>query len=93
MKSDFYVDAILGPWKHDKKGSTKETMSWRRNATVKLHRDNAILYTDPEDFKEYKVYGEVTLTEQKLINIATSDMSLFRGVKLTKDTTKDLVIK
>lgn len=93
MKTDFYVDSIMGDWRHDKKGSTKEALRYTRKAPVKLHRDYAVAWTDPKDFKEYKVFGDVVLTEQKVMNVATSATSFFRGVELTATTEKAPVIK
>jgi hypothetical protein len=88
-----YTDEIMGDWKYDKKGSTKESMCYRRRADIKLHKDFALSYTDPVDFQDYKVYGDVTLTETKLIEVKTSQPSFFRGVELKPESKKDLVIK
>lgn len=93
MSKNIYVDSIMGEWTYDKKKSTKENMYYIRRATVTLHKDNAVVYTDPDDFKDYKVYGEVTLTEVKLVNVQTSNPNYFRGVELLPGTKKDLIIK
>lgn len=93
MKKDYYVDAIMGEWKQDKRKSNKENLCFKREATIKLHKDFAMLYIDPEDFKEYKVHGDVTLTETKLVSTQTSAQTFFRGLKLTPTSQKDIVIK
>lgn len=93
MKVDLYVDSVMGDWKHDKKSSNKDNMSFKREAPIKLHKDYAVTWTDPEDFKEYHIWGDVVLTEQKLVDAKTSNQTFFRGVKLTKTTEKKIVIK
>lgn len=91
MKSDYYVDAVLGKWVHNKKKSNKEHLCYTRSAKVTLHKDYAMDYVDPEDYKKYKVHGEVVLNETKLIDIETSNQNFFRGLELTKDSVKTLV--
>lgn len=93
MKQDYYVDAILGEWKHNKRKSTRDNIYYERQATLKLHKDFAVPYIDPESFKEYKVHGEVTLTEVKLLQIQTSAQNFFRGVELTPNSIKEEIIK
>ena len=93
MKKDFYTDSIMGEWKQDKRKTTKDNLCYKREATIKLHKDHAMAYTDPEDFKDYKVFGDVTLTEQKLVNTNTSAQTFFRGLKLTPTSEKVAVIK
>lgn len=93
MKKDYYTDSILGKWTHDKKASNKENLCYRRQATVTLHKDYAVDWTDPADYKEYNLHGDVILTETKLFNIATSDQNYFRGVELTDKTEKTLKLK
>jgi hypothetical protein len=90
---DYYNDLVMGEWKHDKKKSTKTDLCYARRAEVKLHKDHALPYTDPETFVDYKVHGKIVLTETKLINLKTSAPSFFRGVEFTPDTVKDKVIK
>ena len=78
MNKNYYVDAVMGEWKHDKKGSTKDNLCYKRRVEVKLHKDYAMEWIDPSDFKKYKVHGDVVLTETKLIDIKTSLPSFFR---------------
>jgi hypothetical protein len=92
MNKNYYVDTVMGDWKHDKKKSTKDNLCYTRRAAVKLHKDYAIEWIDPKDTKKYKVFGDVVLTETKLINISTSLPSFFRGVELTDTSEKTLVI-
>lgn len=92
MKSDYYVDSIMGDWKHDKKQSNKDNLVYTRRVEVKLHRDNAVVHTDPKDMKKYRVYGDVVLTEKKMVSVKTSLPTLFRGVELTETSNKDEVI-
>ncbi len=91
MKKDYYSDMIMGEWKPNKKTTTKESMSFDRRAEVKLHKDYAVEWIDPTDFKKYRVFGDVVLTETKLVNMKTSEQSFFRGVELTKTSEKTLV--
>lgn len=90
MKRDYYVDSVMGEWVHDKKESTKDAIAYKRRAEVKLHKDYAVDWVDPEDFKKYKVHGDVVLTEKKLVNVKTSEPSLFRGLELTPKSVKQL---
>jgi len=90
--NDYYVDAVMGQWAHNKKKTTKENICYTRQAAVKLHKDYAVLWTDPKDFKQYKVHGDVVLTETKLVNLQTSEQSFYRGVELTKTSEKTFVI-
>jgi hypothetical protein len=92
MKKDFYVDSIMGSWVHDKRKSNKTNICYTRKAPVTLHKDNALDWTDATDFKQYKVHGDVVLTERKLIELSTSNQSLFRGIELTDKTIKTPVI-
>ena len=92
MKKDLYVDQVMGEWSPDKKGSTKDNMSFRRAAPIKLHQEYAVLYVDPTDYKQYRVHGDVVLIETKLVNMRTSDQSFFRGVELTPTSIKTLVV-
>lgn len=91
MKKDFYTDTVLGTWKLVKK--TKKDLNYQRKAEIKLHRDHALSYFDPKTFEEYLVWGDLVLVENKILNIETSDQSMFRGVELTGKTEKYLVIK
>lgn len=93
MSKDYYVDVIMGEWVHNDKKSTKQNLVYERTAKAKLHKDMAMDYIDPDDFKEYKVHGDVILTEKKLLNIKTGGSSFFRGLKLTDTTIKETKIK
>jgi len=89
---DYYVDSIMGEWTHNKKRSDKKIICYSRRAEVKLHKDRAMKWTDPETFVEYKVSGPIVLTEEKMLSIATSQVSYFRGLELTDKTEKEKVI-
>jgi len=92
MGRDYYIDQIMGEWVYDKKKSTKENLYYKRSAKVELHKDYAMPWTCPDSFKKYKVYGDVVLTETKLVEIKSSNQSFFRGIELTDKSVTDLVI-
>lgn len=91
MKKDYYTDLIMGEWSHDKKESNKANLCYTRRAQVTLHKDFAMTWIDPADFKTYQVFGEVVLTEKKLVDMKTSNQSYFRGVELTDKSQKTLI--
>ena len=92
MAADPYTDQVLGEWRFDARASKKNYFIWKRQATIKLHKDHAQMYTNPETFKVQKVFDEVTLTETKQICKATSSEQRYRGLKLTPNTkVEDLI--
>ena len=92
MSKNYYVDSIMGDWVYDKKESDKDNLCYKRQAEVKLHKDYAMDWIDPTDFKKYKIFGDVVLTETKLINVKTSLPSFFRGIELTATSEKKLIV-
>lgn len=88
MKTNVYTDAIMGEWKQDKEASKKKhgKLVYRRQATVKIHKDNALDRTDPETYKAQKVHGEVILKETKHVDRETSKIDLFKELELTDDS-------
>lgn len=88
---DIYIDSILGEWKLVKK--TKKELLYERRAQIKLHESNKIPYTDPKDFKEYNIWGDVVLIHGKVHDIETGIQSLFKSVELTGTTAKSVLIK
>ena len=92
MNIDIYTDRVLGKWAFDKANSKKDKFCYKRSGTITLHKDHYQLWTNPLTFKKHKVYGEVILTETKLIDKIDSSEGIFRGLEMTdKSICEDII--
>lgn len=83
-KVDPYTDKVLGIWRYDGKISREsKKFCFKRQATLKLHKDHAQDYYDPKTGEKKIIHGEVVLTEVKMIDKENSDVGIFREIEAT----------
>lgn len=80
-KPDPFNDTALGEWKPDKKRSNKDILAFSRQVELTIAERYAQDWIDPVTFEKKKLYGKVIVTEVKIINKKTSEMSFNRSME------------